>query len=104
MDMQAFLDNPDIKAIICVRGGYGTVRIIDHLNFENFAASPKWVCGYSDVTVLHNKLAQLGYQLLHSSMPINFTTNTPSALDSIKCALYGNKISYQEASHPFNWV
>ncbi|WP_417589430.1 S66 peptidase family protein [Owenweeksia hongkongensis] len=101
-DLQACLDNPEVKAILCARGGYGTVRIIDKIDFSRFANSPKWICGYSDVTVLHNKLCNLGVESLHSTMPVNFTTNTPEALDSLFDALMGKSLAYHFASHPYN--
>lgn len=93
--MQRYLDAPDIDAIICVRGGYGTVRIIDRLNFDRFMQKPKWVVGYSDVTVLHAKLQSLGVESLHATMPINFQDNTPQSLDSLFDALTGKSIIYE---------
>ena len=64
-DLQNALDSPNIKALWCARGGYGTLRIIDTLDFEGFKAHPKWVIGYSDVTVLHNTLNNMGYESLN---------------------------------------
>lgn len=93
--MQRYLDAPDIDAIICVRGGYGTVRIIDRLNFDKFMQKPKWVVGYSDVTVLHAKLQSLGVESLHATMPINFQDNTSQSLDSLFDALTGKSIIYE---------
>ena len=93
--MQRYLDAPDIDAIICVRGGYGTVRIIDRLNFDKFMQRPKWVVGYSDVTVLHAKLQSLGVESLHATMPINFQDNTSQSLDSLFDALTGKGIIYE---------
>lgn len=91
---QYYLDSPDVDAIICVRGGYGTVRIIDRLNFDNFMQNPKWIVGYSDVTVLHAKLQSLGVESLHATMPINFSTNTQQSLDSLFDALTGKELVY----------
>jgi muramoyltetrapeptide carboxypeptidase len=68
---ESFLVDPDIKAIICARGGYGTVRIIDLLDFEAFSLHPKWLIGYSDITVLHSKLNLLRIPSVHGTMPIN---------------------------------
>ena len=85
--LQDYLDRDDIDAIFCVRGGYGTIRIIDKLDFTKFAKHPKWIVGYSDVTVLHAKMQQLGYQSIHGTMPINFPNNTPEALESLYEAL-----------------
>lgn len=89
-DLQQALDNSEIKAIICARGGYGTVQVIDQIVFSNFKKNPKWMVGYSDVTVLHNHInTNFNIQTLHASMPINFATNTKEALESLKETLFG---------------
>jgi len=91
-DMQSFLDNPEIKAIISTRGGYGSVRIIDKLNFEVFKRFPKWIIGYSDLTVFHSHIhQQLKTETLHATMPINFPTNgsANSSTESLRKALFG---------------
>ena len=85
--LQDYLDRDDIDAILCVRGGYGTIRIVDKLDFKKFEKHPKWIVGYSDVTVLHAKMQQLGYQSIHGTMAINFEKNTKEALDSLNEAL-----------------
>ncbi len=85
--MQDYLDRDDIDAIFCARGGYGTIRIVDKLDFSNFEKHPKWIVGYSDVTVLHAKMQQLGYQSIHGTMPINFPNDTKEALESLYEAL-----------------
>lgn len=87
--LQHYLDRDDIDAILCARGGYGTIRIIDKLDFTKFAKHPKWIVGYSDVTVLHAKMQQLGYQSIHGTMAINFEKNTKEALESLFNALTG---------------
>jgi len=100
---QELLDDPEIKAIICARGGYGTMRIIDKLDFSQFLLHPKWIAGYSDVTVLHSHINKnFGIETLHSSMPINFSTNTPEALESLRKALFGEKLSYVAANDNLN--
>jgi muramoyltetrapeptide carboxypeptidase len=68
--MQAALDRADIRAIFCARGGYGTTRILDQLDFTAFLQSPKWICGFSDITSLHLRLQQLGVCSVHSTMPL----------------------------------
>lgn len=93
--IQQYLDAPDIDAIMCVRGGYGTVRIIDRLDFDKFLQNPKWIAGYSDVTILHAKLQSLGVESLHSTMPINFQNNTKQSLDSLFDVLEGKDIEYE---------
>ena len=87
--LQDYLDRDDIDAILCARGGYGTIRIVDKLDFTKFAKHPKWIVGYSDVTVLHAKMQQLGYQSIHGTMAINFEKNTKEALESLYNALTG---------------
>lgn len=101
-DLQAFINDDDIKAILCARGGYGSVRIIDNVDFSPLRKKPKWIGGYSDVTVLHNKLSQMGIESLHCTMPINFRDNTPRALESLRKALFDEKISYTVEGHSFN--
>ena len=81
--LQDYLDRDDIDAILCARGGYGTIRIVDKLDFTKFEKHPKWIVGYSDVTVLHAKMQQLGYQSIHGTMAINFEKNTEEALESL---------------------
>lgn len=87
--MQDYLDRDDIDAIFCARGGYGTIRIVDKLDFSKFEKHPKWIVGYSDVTVLHAKMQQLGYQSIHGTMAINFEKNTKESLESLYNALTG---------------
>ena len=101
-EMQKMFDNKSIKAIVCARGGYGTVQIIDELDFTIFKENPKWIVGYSDVTVLHSHLNTLGYQSLHASMPINLQENTEKAIASLKNSLFGKEIKYEISSHPLN--
>lgn len=85
--MQDYLDRDNIDAIFCARGGYGTIRIVDKLDFSKFEKHPKWIMGYSDVTVLHAKMQQLGYKSIHATMPINFPNNTKEALETLYEAL-----------------
>lgn len=101
-DLQWALDNQQIKAIICFRGGYGTVRILDDIDFTNFSKNPKWIVGYSDVTALHNKITQLGISSLHSTMPVNFKENTTEALQTLKNALFGAHFTVECPSNQNN--
>ncbi|MFA5297836.1 MAG: LD-carboxypeptidase [Lutibacter sp.] len=93
-DFQNMLDNPLVRAIWCARGGYGTVRIVDQLDFSDFKKTPKWIVGYSDITVLHNHIHHLGIETLHATMPINIKKNTTETLDSLKKSLFGNNLNY----------
>lgn len=109
-DFQAMLDDPKIKAIMCARGGYGFVRIIDQLDFTKFAAQPKWIIGFSDVTVLHCHLNRnYGIASIHSKMCNSFPDDWNKAesiqvdtILSIKQALMGEKLKYPIAIHPQN--
>jgi muramoyltetrapeptide carboxypeptidase len=94
-DFQAQLDNPNIKAIWCVRGGYGTIRMIDLLDFTQFKENPKWIIGFSDVTVLHNHLNTMGFKSIHGIMPISVPKASPQAIESLRKSLFGEKITYE---------
>ncbi|MDG1063964.1 MAG: LD-carboxypeptidase [Flavobacteriaceae bacterium] len=88
-DLQWALDHPEIKAIWCARGGYGTVRIIDALDFSRFEQHPKWIIGYSDITVLHNHLHQMNWTSIHAQMPLQLETKSPLTASSIREVLTG---------------
>lgn len=92
-DFQTQLDNPNIKAIWCVRGGYGTVRMIDLLDFTKFKQNPKWIVGFSDVTVLHSHLNNLGFASIHGIMPVS-SKATEEAKESLRKALFGEPLEY----------
>lgn len=100
--LQSYLDSPDIDAILCARGGYGTIRIVDKLKFDNFINDPKWIIGYSDVTVLHAKLQSIGFESIHASMPINFRDNTEAALTSLIDALSSQNLHHEIKNSPLN--
>ena len=101
-DLQTMVDDDNIKAIICARGGYGTVRLIDKINFSNFQKTPKWIVGFSDVTVLHSHIHNLKIASLHSTMPINFSNNNLESIKSLKDALFGKSINVKAKHHPLN--
>jgi len=102
-ELQQMLDDSSVKAIFFARGGYGSVRIIDKLDFTSFVSNPKWLVGYSDITVFHNHVNRnFGIQTLHASMPINFAENTKPALDSLFDVLYGRLPFYEFTANPFN--
>jgi muramoyltetrapeptide carboxypeptidase len=104
-DFQEMLDNPEIKAIWCARGGYGSVRIIDQIDFYKFVKYPKWIVGYSDVTVFHSHIHKIGFKTIHGTMPVSVEDNTAFAKATLKQALFGEKptITY-ETSHTLNRV
>ena len=103
-DFQKALDNKNIKAIWCARGGYGTVRIIDKLNFDSYLKNPKWIIGYSDITVIHNKLNLVNSESIHAMMITGFEDNDQSndSLSKLKNVLFGNDLSYSIAPNKNN--
>lgn len=97
--MQQLLDDAEIKAVVCARGGYGTVRIVDKLDFSAFKKRPKWIVGYSDVTVLHSHVhTNCGVETLHATMPINIPADAREshypATETLRKALFGEKLAY----------
>jgi muramoyltetrapeptide carboxypeptidase len=102
---QELLDNERVKAIICARGGYGCVRIIDKLDFTKFKENPKWISGYSDLTVFHSHIhSNFGVETLHATLAINTSSNTENALESFRKVLFGEKISYEIERHELNRI
>jgi muramoyltetrapeptide carboxypeptidase len=98
-DLQQYLDDPEIKAVIAGRGGYGTLRIIDELDFTKFVESPKWVVGFSDITVLLSHVyAKYRVQCIHGQMPYTFEDSTPEALAALKTALFGGELIYNSSN------
>ena len=104
-DFQNMLDNDSVKGIICARGGYGTVRFIDEVDFRKFSKRPKWICGYSDITVLHSHLLGV-YNIasVHSTMPLSFKENTEDSLESLREILFGENVSYSFAANKLNRI
>lgn len=100
-DLQTALDDKSIKAVISARGGYGTMRIIDKIDFSGFIEQPKWVIGYSDITVLHSHIHTLGIQTLHATMPINFSKNE-EAVETLMKTLFAKEFAYEFEASVFN--
>ncbi len=102
-DLQHMLDDEDIKAIFCLRGGYGTIRIIEELDFSQFLKTPKWLIGFSDITILHNKLNQLAVASMHGQMPLNFVGRTENkGLEKLFDTLKGEALSYELEANTLN--
>lgn len=102
-DLQNVLDDKSIKAILFARGGYGIVRIIDKINFSKFKKNPKWLIGFSDVTVIHSHVHSLcGIETIHSPMAINFSETPSSILTNLKKILSGSNYEMQHAKHKLN--
>jgi len=104
VDFQKVLDDPAIKAIWCARGGYGTVRIIDQIDFSGFKKRPKWIIGYSDITVLHSHIHNLGIKSLHAPLAFDLSTCEQAAIDSFRTALFGEKIIHTSTFNRLNKV
>lgn len=100
-DLQWALNHPSAKAIIIARGGYGTVKLIEHIDFTEFKKQPKWLVGYSDVTVLHNAIHNLGIATLHATMPINFLKNEEATKTLIN-GLFGSLERHITEPHHLN--
>ena len=104
-DFQNVIDREDIRAVICARGGYGTLRIINKIDFGKFRQNPKWIVGFSDITVIHSYLQKkVKCESIHSVMPGNFPENDveSKSLNSLKNVLFGGKTEYGINSHSLN--
>ncbi len=105
-DLQKMLDHPDIKAIFCARGGYGTLRLLDKIDLKGFAEHPKWVVGFSDITALHAYLQmRIGVASVHAAMPYTLkdVTDTKNpAVESLFGVLKGEFPSYSVPAHSLN--
>lgn len=104
---QFLLNHPDVKAIWCLRGGYGSVRILDKVNFEDFVSSEKILIGYSDVTAIHSHLwTKYNHAGVHATMPINVkmesTFEQEESLKTLLNSIVGKQLSYQLTNHPLN--
>ena len=98
-DFQSALDNPEVKAIVCARGGYGCVQILDRIQWATQLQEPKWIVGFSDVTYFHQRMQRHGIASIHGTMPLNFQQNSEEALSTLVDALKGNypKIEWNSA-------
>lgn len=104
-DFQKALDNPNIKAIWCARGGYGTVRILDKIDYSKYKIQPKWIVGYSDITAIHNQLNNLGSESIHAVMCTSLTDDSgeiKETLDTFKAAIFGSPLSYALNGSKYN--
>lgn len=88
-DLRTAIDDPEVRAIWCARGGYGTVQLMEHLDLTPLRNDPKWIIGFSDITVLHNALANLGMASLHAQMPHNIGVKSAETKETLRAALFG---------------
>ncbi len=102
-DLQTMLNDPSIKAVIAARGGYGCSRIIDQIDFTDFIKSPKWIVGFSDLTVILSQLYQLGYAGIHAPMVKSMTLEgAEKGAESLRQLLFGELPGYSVVPHAFN--
>ena len=100
-DLQAAVSDPQVKAIFCSRGGYGLARIIDKIDFAPLSENPKWVVGFSDITVLHNALTKVGVASVHGIMAKHITLKV-EGLDNLMSMLRGEKVDYKVVANDYN--
>jgi len=102
-DFQQAIDDEKVNAIFCARGGYGTVRMLDKINFTNLLRHPKWIIGFSDITYLHTQVSNtLGIQTLHALMASTLASSTTEAVETLRKELFGEKNSFRIPAHPLN--
>jgi muramoyltetrapeptide carboxypeptidase len=104
-DFQAALDNKEISAILCARGGYGSLRIIDSLDFSGFLENPKWIIGFSDITILHSHIhTNVKVETIHGMMAAGFIPDSGSAhsIESLQRILFGQKLKYELENFPLS--
>jgi muramoyltetrapeptide carboxypeptidase len=104
-ELQRMLDEPDMRAIIFGRGGYGVIRLLDGLDFSQFSSRPQWLCGYSDITALHlHEHASSGIATIHSVMCSGITPETAgdAYVESLRKCLAGEELTYEFPWHPLN--
>lgn len=101
-DFQEMIDDPEIKAIFMVRGGYGSTRIIDQIDYRPLTTISKWICGFSDITAFHLHLSKLGIASIHSPMPSFFYALNQKSLHYLKDLIFGEKLIYENEAHNLN--
>ncbi len=103
-DLQQALDDKDVRAILCSRGGYGITQIIDKIDFSAFQQSPKWLIGFSDITILHNTITNLGLASIHGIMAKQLTElpENSEQIQRLKEILFGKMPAYEIPAHPLN--
>lgn len=102
IDFQQALDNPEVKAILCARGGYGAVRIVDKIQWASQLRNPKWIIGFSDITVFHQRMQRFGIQSIHATMPLNFQQNSSESLETLVSSITGVPYSIEVSSDKNN--
>jgi muramoyltetrapeptide carboxypeptidase len=106
-DFQKAMDDPTISAIWCARGGYGTVRILDKLDYTKFSKNPKWLIGYSDITALHNQFHNKGFQSIHALMCtslIDEIDDIAIPIETYRMAIFGEQLQYNLKGSNYNRI
>lgn len=98
-DFNSAIHDDNVKAILCGRGGYGSVRIVDEIDWNHLQQNPKWITGYSDVTTIHCHAHNKGIKTIHSTMPINFNNNSKESWSTLKSALFGEDLDILKYPH-----
>ncbi|MEZ4738304.1 MAG: LD-carboxypeptidase [Flavobacteriales bacterium] len=92
-DLQAAINDPEVRAIWCARGGYGTVHLLDQLDLSPLHSDPKWIAGFSDITALHNALRMIRMPSIHAQMPFAIGNKTEACTESLRRALFGETLT-----------
>ncbi|WP_104734896.1 S66 peptidase family protein [Hanstruepera ponticola] len=106
-DFQKAMDDPKVSAIWCARGGYGTVRIIDNLDYTKFRKHPKWLIGYSDITALHNQFHNEGFESIHALMCTSLTdalNDISESVETYRKAIFGEPLQYNLKGSQYNRI
>lgn len=103
-DLQWAIDHKEVKAIICARGGYGAVRLLDRVHWATLLREPKWILGFSDITNFHLHAMQLDIESVHCTMPLNFSENSPEAVASMLAILKTGTVQHAWPSEPINRI
>ena len=102
-DLNSMIENNEIKSIISLRGGYGSVRLLEKINYTKLENTPKWIIGFSDITAIHSAIAiKSNICSLHATMPVNFDNTHINSLNTLHKALFGEKLEYTIQNHKLN--
>ena len=101
-DFETMLSDETVKAIICARGGYGSVSLLDRLNWSGMFEHPKWIIGFSDITFFLQHLNKLGIMGIHGTMPLNYEDNSDESKEALVKLLKGEKMNYQWSTQHYS--
>lgn len=101
-DLEWAIDHPDVKAIVCCRGGYGAIRLLETVNWANLLREPKWMIGFSDITNFHLLGLKLGIESIHATMPLNYSDNSPESFETLLSILETGKVNHHWNTNEHN--